>query len=143
MATTHFSGPVKIGTSGSGATDNQGWVVASQTNTLTFADTTSKTLFVLPATAQILEVYVDVTTLFNSSGTDTVSVGTSLSATAFVNAADVSTAGRKLGSAGGATQLTNYTTVGATPVTVLGIYAQSVADANAGAATVTVVYVQK
>lgn len=109
--------------------------VFARTNTVTFADTTAKTLFTLPARARILDIKVDVDTAFDSSGTDQLSVGKSGTNNHFVSALDVSSTGRKTPT------LTNLGTVGAADIAVVGIYAQSVADATAGQATVTVLYV--
>ncbi len=138
-----FKGPIQAGTVRSGAATavNTGKVVLSQTNTITFADTTAKNLFVLPANAQIVEVYVDVSTAFNSSGTDLITVGTAADPDAYVDDANGATTGRKLGSAD-ATALANMATVGTADALIQAVFTQSVADANAGAARITVVYVQ-
>lgn len=124
---------------GKGELEAFGHAVISQSALLTFADTTAKDLFVIPANSQILEIYVDVLTVFNSSGTDLVDIGVSGTSDLFADALDVSTAGRKLGSSD-VSQLLNYDDTGATQITVQGIYAQSVADATTGNARVTILY---
>lgn len=141
MGATTFSGPIKAGTVREGADVNVGKVVLSQTNTVAYTDTTAKELFTLPANAQIVEVYVDVTTAFNDTGTDLLTVGTAADPDAFVDDADVSSAGRKLGSAN-ATAAANMATVGTSDVAIQAVYTGANTDASAGAARVTVTYVQ-
>lgn len=141
MGTTTFSGPLQAGTVREGAGDNLGKVVLSQTNTIAYTDTTAKDLFILPANAQILDFQVDVTTAFNSSGTDLLDIGKDGAANHFADNLDVSAIGRLLASSD-ASQLPNYATVGTTDLTIQGIFVQSVADASTGAARITVTYVQ-
>lgn len=142
MGSSTFSGPIKSGPTREGASANVGSVVLRQTNTLTFADTVAKTLFYLPANAKIIDVYVDVQTAFNSTGTDLVTVGTAADTNAFADAVDVSTAGRKLGSADTTVRGLQYAGVGTADIAIQGLYTQSIADATAGAANITVLYVQ-
>jgi len=143
MGSTTFSGPIKSGTVKVGATANVGKTVLFQTNTIAYTDTTAKPLFYLPANAKIIDVYVDVTTAFNSSGTDLLTVGTAADPDAFVDDADVSTTGRKLGSANAIALANQATGVGTADIAIQGVFTQSVADASAGAARVTVLYVQE
>jgi hypothetical protein len=136
---TSFNSPVRAGVSGF---DAWGWVTVEQHATLAYTDTVAKNLFLLPQPYQIIEIYTDVTTLFNSSGTDLVTIGIVGTANKFATALDVSTAGRKLASASGTTQLTNFKNLTAVgdPVQIIGTYTQSVADATTGAANITIVY---
>lgn len=142
MGTTTFSGPVKTGTVREGASANTGFVLTSQTNTLAYTDTTAKTLFILPAYSQIISINIDVTTVFNSSGTDLVDVGTSGTANLYWNDAVVSALSRVLTSSG-TPAFSEWASVGASDVTVTATYIQSVADATTGAARITFVYAQK
>lgn len=137
--TTSFRGPLRTGTVREGASANAGFVVLSQTNTLAYTDTTAKDLFTLPSGSQIVDIDIDVTTAFNGSTTDVVDVGKSGAANQFVNDADVSSTGRK----GGTQQLANWADIGTSDVTVQGIYVDASGDATAGAAQITVRYVQK
>lgn len=116
-----------------------GGVVNIKSGTVTFEDTTAKTVFTLPAGAIPVLWLVNVTTAFNSSGTDLLDIGTTGSAAAFANDLDVSATG----------QIPN----GFDPdelfvqrnadTPVLATYAQSVADADAGAATIACFYIVK
>ena len=118
-----------------------GGAVVSQANTLAYTDAgVAKNLFVIPANSQILEIYVDVITAFNSSGTDLVDVGVSGTSDLFASALDVSSQARKLGSSS-ASKLTNYVNTGATQITVQATYSQSVADSTAGSARITIKYI--
>lgn len=142
MATTTFSGPIKTGTVREGASANTGFVVASQTNTMAFGDTTAKNLFILPAYSQILSIHIDVTTVFNSSGTDLMDIGVTGTANLYWNDAVVSALGRVLTSSG-TPAFSEWASVGASDVQVTATFIQSVADATTGAARITVVYAQK
>jgi hypothetical protein len=72
---------------------NIGGVVSAVQTTVAFGDTVD-TVGILPAGANILNIYIDVTTAFNGSGA-TISVGTTSSATAFAGATSVTSAGRQ------------------------------------------------
>lgn len=107
-------------------------VLAAQ-NHFTFADTTAKTMFALPAGARIINIVVDVETAFNSSGTDLLDLGKTGTDNHYINDLDIAAVGRK------APTLTNLG-VSTTPITVIATFVQSVADATTGSATVTVTY---
>lgn len=102
-------------------------------NTVAYTDTTAKTLFTLPAGARILDIKVDVETAFNSSGTDLLDLGKTGTANHYINDLDIAATGRK------APTLTNLGASTA-PITVIATFVQSIADATAGLATVTVIY---
>ncbi|MHB0978461.1 MAG: hypothetical protein ACYC1K_03630, partial [Minisyncoccota bacterium] len=73
---THLGG-IRLGTIKDGASNNCGAVIVSQTNTIGFAaDGTVTTLFNLPAGAQIIDVKIDTTTVFNAVTTNTLKLGT-------------------------------------------------------------------
>lgn len=109
--------------------------IYSITNTVAYTDTTAKTLGYLPRGAVPVQIFVDVATAFNSSGTDQLSVGKSGTTNHFISALDVSSTGRK------SPTLTNVAaSIGTSDIAVVGIYAQGVADASAGSATVTILY---
>lgn len=125
--------------SGIGQAEAFGNAVVAQSALLNYTNTTAKNLFVIPANSQVLDVYVDVLTAFNSTGTDLVDIGVAGTSDLFADALDVSSAGRKLGSSD-VSQLLNYDDTGTAQITVQGLYVQSVADASAGNARVTIVY---
>ena len=116
-----------------------GSVVVAQSALLTFNDTSAKNLFVIPANSQILNIYVDVLTVFNSDGTDLVDIGVSGTSDLFADALDVSSLGRKIGSSD-VSQLLNYDDTGAAQIIVQGIYAAGGSAASTGNARVTIVY---
>jgi hypothetical protein len=115
---------------------NYGGPLAVKYNTIAFGDTTAKNLFTLPKGAIPIAWITNVTTAFNSSGTDLLDIGTPAAAARFANDIDVSSVGQKL---------TGYVPAELfTPLTedtqITGLYAQSVADAAAGAAVVACIY---
>lgn len=124
---------------GIGQAEAFGNALVTQSALITFANTTAKNLFVIPANSQIIDFYVDVLTAFNSTGTDLLDIGVSGTAQLFADDLVVSAAGRLLGSSK-STKLLNYDDTGATQITVQGLYKQSVADASTGNARVTIVY---
>lgn len=149
MANTTFSGPVKAGTikdtTGSTVgTDvaNVGSVVMTQAANVVFAaDGTTTTIATLPANSQIIEIYVDVTTAFDAGTTNTLDLGDGSTADQFADALDVSSAARLLATSD-VSQIPNLIDIGASDVQVVATYNQTGTAATAGAATVTVVYVQ-
>lgn len=134
---SHFIRPLLAGVP---SLNSWGDVSLSQTATIAYTDTTAKTLFVIPHPYRIIECYADVTTVFNDSGTDQLSIGFSGTQGAFMNAADVSSTGRKLGS--GTATLSGWynSTDDGLGTTVTGIYAGQNSDATTGAARITLVY---
>ena len=149
MANTTFSGPVKAGTikdtTGSTVgTDvaNVGSVVMTQAANVVFAaDGTTTTIATLPANSQIIEIYVDVTTPFDAGTTNTLDLGDGSTADQFADALNVSSAARLLATSD-VSQIPNLIDIGASDVQVVATYNQTGSAATAGAATVTVVYVQ-
>lgn len=96
--------------------------------TLAFTDTTAKALFTIPAGAYIVEWVINVTTAFNSDGTDLVNLGITGTAAKFASALDVSTTGLKTG-----VVLTQIGALQATAQPILGIYAAGGSAASTGA----------
>lgn len=138
---THL-GPARFGTVKENAGMNCGDVVLSQSATVAYTDTTAKNLFTLPAGAKILSFIIDVTTAFNSSGTDLLDIGNSTDAALYVSDADVSAQIHSVATLVAA-NLASVVNIGTSDVTVTATYAQSVADADEGAATITVTYVMR
>lgn len=149
MANTTFSGPVKAGTikdtTGSTVgTDvaNVGSVVMTQATNVVFGDDgTTTTIATLPANSQIIEIYVDVTTAFDAGTTNTLDLGDGTTADQFADALALGSVARVLATSD-VSQITNLIDIGASDVQVVATYNQTGTAATAGAATVTVVYVQ-
>ena len=149
MGTTTFSGPIKAGTipvtTGTTAgTDikNTGQVLMSQS--FSFAYTTegsaTDTTVVIPANSQIVSIEVNVETAFNDSGSDLLEVGSSADTDLYVN--DVSIAAIGKIALGTAALCANWKDIGTTDIVVGYIYNGANNDADAGAATVTINYLQ-
>jgi hypothetical protein len=147
MATTTFSGPVKAGTikETTGTTvgtnvKNTGSVLMAQSLVLDIigASALDQVVATIPAGSQIVDVILNVTTVNNDTGTATVAVGTSASATAFLPATTVKTAATTRG-----TLSTSVATdVGTTDIQVLADFTAQNGNGSTGAATVTVLYIQ-
>jgi hypothetical protein len=143
MSFATFSGPVRSGTVRYGSGENTGLLVLSQSATLPAAPGT-KTVAVLPAGSQILNVIVDTTAQFNA-GT-TLKLGDGTTADKYMTAATITganaTNNRILQSVIDAQLVTGeLVNIGTSDVTIVATTTSS--TASAGAATVTIVYVQK
>jgi len=112
-------------------------------NTVAYTDVTSKTMCVLPANVNIVDIELVVTTLFNDSGTDTLDCGISPAADPddYVDGMDVSSAGVNRMGDGGDMPYGEFGDVGASNVTVVCIYAPQNSNASAGSATLVISYV--
>lgn len=142
MGQTTFSGPIRAGTVREGASANVGKVVLSQSGTIAYTNAaTAVAIATLPANSQIIEIYVDVTTAFNSSGTDLLDLGDGTTANLYADNLDLSSVAR-LRATSDVSQIDDIANIGTTDKTVYATYSQSVADASTGAAKITVVYVQ-
>lgn len=115
--------------------EGDGGVLRVLTNTIAFGDTTVKTLFTLPANAILIGIDVNVTTVFNSSGTDLLSIGKSGTNTHYKNGLDVSALGQTV------TGWSNLGVSATTDLVIVGIYAQSVADSTTGACRISFRYI--
>ena len=149
MSTTTFSGPIKAGTisntTGTTAgTDmkNTGQVLMSQTFSFdyTVEGTATDTAVVIPANSQIVSVDVNVETAFNDSGSDLLEVGSSADTDLYVNDTDISAIGSI--AMGTAALCANWKDIGTTDIVVGYIYNGANNNASAGAATVTISYLQ-
>ncbi len=120
------------------AVTNTAGQLSAITATIAYTDTTV-TIGTLPANAQIVNVYIDVTTAFNAAGTDTVTVGKTGSAAAYVAATSVAAAGRADVSTTGV--YSAWANVGSNDVDYATVtYAYTSTAPSAGAARVTIVY---
>lgn len=131
------SGTVQDGSSNPA---NVGLVECVQSAIVTFgADGTTTTVCTLPAGAQIFSIDIDVTTAFNAGTTNTIKIGKASSATQFVSATSVSSAGRASVATTG--NYTNWLNVGTSDVTVVATFNQTGTVASAGSARVAIRYV--
>ncbi len=148
MANTTFSGPIKAGnifnTTGSTVgtnVANVGFVVMSQTDTITFANTTDKSLsIVIPANSQLVDIKILVTTAFNAGTTNTMDIGIVGDSDLYVDNAAVGTAGDA--ALGNTALVTNWSDIGTTDVRLAAKYIQTGTASSAGAARIVVSYVQ-
>ena len=149
MSTTTFSGPIKAGTisNTTGTTagsdmKNTGQVLMSQTFSFdyTVEATATDTTVVIPANSQIVSIEVNVEIAFNDSGSDLLEVGSSADTDLYVN--DVSIAAIGKIALGTAALCANWKDIGTTDIVVGYIYNGANNDASAGAATVTINYLQ-
>ena len=149
MATTNFSGPITAGnirnTTGTiVGTDvkNTGQVLMSQSFSFTFATegAATDTNVVIPANSQIVSVDVNVETAFNDTGADILEVGSSADTDLYVNDTVISAVGSI--AMGAAALCANWKDIGTSDVRIGFIYNGANDDASAGAATVTINYLQ-
>ena len=85
---------------------------------------------------------MDVTTAFNAATTNTISFGDGTTADQYAATLAAGSVARVLATSD-VSQITNLTDVGTSDVQVVATYNQTGTAATAGAATATVVYVQK
>jgi hypothetical protein len=135
MAFSTFSGPIRSGTVRYGTGNNTGVAVLTQANALGL---TSSVPCNLPAGAQILNIFIDVTTTFTTGAT--LAVGDGTTADKYVTAITTPAAGRQAITFTAA-QLTAMSNIGTTDVPVTITMAGTTAIAGAG--YITVVYAQK
>ena len=113
-----------------------------QSFSLTYATegSATDTTVVIPANSQIVSVDVNVETAFNDTGADILEVGSSADTDLYVNDTDISAAGSI--AMGTAALCANWKDIGTTDIVVGYIYNGANNDASAGAATVTINYLQ-
>jgi hypothetical protein len=143
MGASTFSGPLKAGTVREGASVNVGNAVLAQTQVVAFdADLTQEAIFNLPPNAQIIDIYADVETVYNSATSATLTFGTASAGTQYIGSGvDVKTVGRKRASSITAAIATAMKDIG----TNTAVYATvtSVGQPSAGQIVVTVQYMQR
>jgi hypothetical protein len=120
------------------AVTNIAGVLSAITTTIAYTDTAAVSIGTIPANAQIVDVNIDVTTAFNAAGTDTVTVGKTGSAAAFVASTSVAAAGRASVATTGV--YSAWANIGTTDIDATVTFSQSGTAATAGAARVTIVY---
>ena len=142
MAQTTWGGPLASGDKAAGIAggSNIGLVVLSQTALIDFDATLVQNATInLPVNSQLIDVFVDTLTAFNSATSATLSVGTATGGTQYVSGLNVKTAGRST-TAHTAAQLAAMDDIGANIAVVATI--TSVGQPTAGQVRVTYVYVQ-
>ena len=117
---------------------NIGGVLSAVTNTVAYTDSSAVTIGSIPANSQIVDINIDVTTAFNAASTNTMTVGKSGSAAAFVASTSVGSAGRASVATTGV--YSAWPDVGSYDVPVTATFSQTGTAASAGAARVTIVY---
>ena len=139
MGTTTFSGPVKAGTVREGASANTGSVLMAQSAVIDIIGATNTTAVgIIPANSQIVDVILNVTTVSNDGGTATVKIGHAGDDDEYLPATSVKgSPGTTRGTIGA-----DGTDIGTSDQTVNAIYTAANGNGNAGAATVTVLYIQ-
>jgi hypothetical protein len=145
MAQTYFGSTLRAGSGTLTDTTDGGFVVLTQTTTVTTvaAGTAVSSTLTLPANSQIVDFYVDMVTVptFGTATTVPVTIGTAAADTQYLSATDASAAGRTVLTFTAA-QLTAMSDIGANQSVVF------TADPNGTVATqgvfrLTVVYAQK
>ena len=117
---------------------NIGGVLSAVTTTIAYTDSTAVTIATIPANSQIVDINIDVTTAFNAAGTDTVTVGKTGSAAAFVASTSVASAGRASVATTGV--YSAWADTGSSDISATVTFTQTGTAATAGAARVTIVY---
>ncbi len=117
---------------------NIGGMLSAVTTTFAYTNATAVTIASIPAGAQIVDINIDVTTAFDAGTTNTVTVGKTGSAAAFVTATSVGSAGRASVATTGV--YSAWANTGSSDVSATITYSQTGTAATAGAARVTIVY---
>jgi len=117
---------------------NIGGMLSAVTTTFAYTNATAVTIATIPAGAQIVDINIDVTTAFDAGTTNTVTVGKTGSAAAFVTATSVGSAGRASVATTGV--YSAWANTGTSDVSAIITYSQTGTAATAGAARVTIVY---
>jgi len=117
---------------------NIGGMLSAVTTTLAYTNATAVTIATIPAGAQIQNIHIDVTTAFNAGTTNTVTVGTSASAAAYVTSTSVGATGRASVATSGV--YSAWANTGSSDVSATITFSQTGTAATAGAARVTIIY---
>ncbi len=117
---------------------NIGGVLSAVTTTVAYTDSSAVTIATIPANSQIVDINIDVTTAFDAGTTNTVTVGKTGSAAAFVAATSVGSAGRASVATTGV--YSAWADTGSSDVSATVTFSQTGTAATAGAARVTIVY---
>lgn len=143
MARTSFTGPLASGTKEAGVSGgpNVGLAVLSQTVLVTFdATLVQSQTFNLPEGSQLVDVFIDVLTAYNSATSATLTLGSAAGGSQYVGGVNAKTAGRAAPTLSAA-QLAAMADIGNNTSVVATV--TSVGQPTAGQARVTLFYVQK
>ncbi len=142
MANSYFGSTLKAGSSASESTD-AGFAVLAQTKLIDFvaeagggSDNVDATL-VLPASSQIIAIYVDTLTAWDSVTSAGLTIGTAAGGTELLGSSDVKSNGRET-TAPTAAQLAVWDDIGTS--TTVHMRVAQVGNTTAGQARVTVLY---
>jgi hypothetical protein len=113
-------------------------VLSAVTTTIAFSNSTAVTIATIPANAQIVDINIDVTTAFNAGTTNTVTVGKTGTAAAFVTSTSVGALGRVSVATSGV--FSAWADIGNSDIATTITFSQTGTAATAGAARVTIVY---
>lgn len=143
---TRIEAPLKISTRPQSSpttpsVDDTGMAICAQQIALAVATGTGAVTgsCYIPIGAQILDILVDTTTVWNSGTSDTLSVGTAAAGTQFASGVDVKTSAGRVRPTFTATQLTNMEGVAA-PAELFATVTQVGTAATTGATLVTIIY---
>lgn len=142
MAQTTFSGPLASGDKDAGVSggSNIGLAVLSQTMLINFDATLVQSGSInLPVNSQIISMFADVLTAYNSATSATLTVGTAAAGTQYASGVNAKTAGRAVPTHTAA-QLAAMGDIGSTTTVVATV--TSVGQPTAGQVRVTIQYVQ-
>ena len=142
MSSTHFSGPLTSGDKhmGQSGGPNWGYAYLGQSVAVGFDNTLVQTGYIdLPANSQIVEIYADVTTAYNSATSATLTVGQSAGGTEYVTSVNAKTGGRNA-TTHTAAQVAAMANIGTN--TRVYFTVTSVGQPTAGAVRCTVQYLQ-
>ena len=120
------------------AVTNIAGVLSAITTTIAYTNATAVTIGTLPANSQIVDINIDVTVAFDAGTTNTVTVGKTGTAAAYVTATSVGSTGRASVATTGVYSAWADSGVGETNATVT--FTQTGTAATAGVARVTIVY---
>jgi hypothetical protein len=139
-------GPWRLGTvkdttgTTAGTISNMGCTAVTQSAAITKATTSAANVAVLPAGAQILNIYVDVTAAFNAATGNTITIATG--ATTLGTVGDATTTPVPAGRATVVTAApSTWVNVGTSDIIVTAVFAGVGTAATTGAATITIEYV--
>lgn len=113
-------------------------VISAVTTTLAYTDSSAVTIATIPANSQIVSINIDTTTAFNAGTTNTVTVGKTGSAAAFVASTSVTSLGRQSIATTGV--YSAWADTGSSDISATITYSQTGTAATTGALRVTIAY---
>ena len=113
-------------------------VISAVTTTLAYTDSSAVTIATIPANSQIVSIDIDTTTAFNAGTTNTVTVGKTGSAAAFVASTSVTSLGRQSIATTGV--YSAWADTGSSDISATITYSQTGTAATTGALRVTIAY---